>query len=103
MDGFKPSKCLGHLLTISPFDFRYTTVNMTMDIKRNLPKEGVKWLFVRMKTTDVVEGRCDVHGQVRDEYGNLIALVQYLWFIMDASESTITRSTKESASKTSKM
>lgn len=34
----------------------YTTVNMTIDVKRALPEAGVKWLFQRMKTSDITDG-----------------------------------------------
>lgn len=76
---------------------------MTIDVKRNLPEEGVSWLFTRMKMTEIIDGRCDVHGQIWDQYGNLIALAQYLWFVEEASRSTLTRAAKEGASKGSKM
>ena len=81
----------------------YTTVNMTVDVKRTLPAEGVKWLFTRMRTSEVTDGRLDVHGQMWDEGGNLIALAQYLWFVVDTSRSVVTKMAQESQSKGSKM
>ena len=81
----------------------YTTVNMTVDVKRALPKEGVKWLFARMKTNEVVDGRLDVQGQIWDDGGNLIALAQYVWFVVETSRAVVTRATKEGAGKQSKM
>lgn len=81
----------------------YTTVNMTVDVKRPLPEEGVKWLFTRMKTNEVNDGRLDVHGQVWDEDGNLIALAQYLWFVVDTSRAVITRAKQESTNNGSKI
>ena len=81
----------------------YTTVNMTVDIKRALPTEGVKWLFTRMRTNEIIDGRLDVHGQIWDEEGNLIALAQYLWFVVDTSRAVITRAGQENTKKENKM
>jgi hypothetical protein len=75
----------------------YTTVNVTVDVKRALPKEGAKWLFTRMKTNEVVDGRLDVQGQIWDEHGNLIALAQYVWFVVETSRAVVTRAKKEGA------
>jgi hypothetical protein len=77
----------------------YTTVNMTVDVKRALPKEGVKWLFTRMKTNEVVDGRLDVLGQIWDDGGNLIALAQYVWFVVETSRAVVTRAAKEGKEK----
>ena len=81
----------------------YTTVNMSVEIKRVLPKEGVKWLFTRMRTNEVIDGRIDVHGQIWDEGGNLIALAQYLWFVVDTSRAVVTRAQQEKTNNGSKM
>lgn len=81
----------------------YTTVNMTVDVKRTLPKEGVKWLFTRMKTNEAVDGRLDVQGQIWDDRGNLIALAQYVWFVVETSRAVVTRAAKESSEKKSKL
>lgn len=77
----------------------YTTVNMTVDVKRALPREGVKWLFTRMKTNEVVDGRLDVQGQIWDDGGNLIALAQYVWFVVETSRAVVTRAAKEGKEK----
>ena len=81
----------------------YSTVNMTLEIKRALPSEGVKWLFTRMKTKDVLDGRIDVHGEIWDESGNIIALTQQMWFVVDTSRAVVTQARKENERKSSKI
>lgn len=81
----------------------YTTVNMTVEVKRALPKEGVKWLFTRMKTNEAVDGRLDVQGQIWDDRGNLIALAQYVWFVVETSRAVVTKAKKEGSAEKSKM
>ena len=82
----------------------YTTVNITIDVKRALPEQGVKWLFTRMQMSEVNDGRCDVHGRIWDEHGNIIALAQYLWFVADVSQSSRGKAIeKESATRGSKI
>jgi hypothetical protein len=56
-----------------------------------------------MKTNEVVDGRLDVQGQIWDDSGNLIALAQYVWFVVETSRAVITRATKEGAGKQSKI
>ena len=73
----------------------YTTVNMTVDVKRKLPQEGVKWLFTRMKTNEAVDGRLDVQGHIWDDHGRLIALAQYVWFVVETSRAVLTKAKEE--------
>jgi len=61
----------------------YPTVNMSMDIKKVLPEQGVKWLFVLVRTKDVREGRFDNLVEVWDESGELVALSQQLWMAVE--------------------
>ena len=76
---------------------------MSIDIKRALPGQGTKWLFARMKTLDVRDGRLDVRGELWDEHGDLIALMQYLWFVVDTSRSVIAQASRENGSGRSKI
>ena len=61
----------------------YPTINMSMDIKKVLPEEGVKWLFVLVRTKDVREGRFDNLVEVWDESGELVAVSQQLWMAVE--------------------
>ena len=77
----------------------YTTVNMSVEVKRKLPEKGVKWLLTRMKTNEVVDGRMDVQGMIWDDSGNLIALAQYVWFVVETSRAVVTRAQNEGKGK----
>jgi hypothetical protein len=61
----------------------YPTLNMSIDVKKALPQEGVKWLFVRVKTKDVREGRFDALVEVWDESDELVALSQQVWMAVE--------------------
>lgn len=51
-----------------------TTLSMTLDIKKRLPSEGVKWLFVRAQAKAIEKGNFDVEVIILDETGHLVAL-----------------------------
>ncbi|KAM3417142.1 hypothetical protein BST61_g8717 [Cercospora zeina] len=61
----------------------YPTVSMTIDVKRQLPAEGVKWLFLRWAMKECVDGRFDIEAEIWDPEGDLVALGQSLWFVVD--------------------
>ncbi|USW52892.1 Putative HotDog domain superfamily, acyl-CoA thioesterase, double hotdog domain-containing protein [Septoria linicola] len=63
----------------------YPTISMTIDIKRQLPPEGEKWLLLRWHTKSCVDGRFDVEAEVWDQEGRLVALGQSLWYVIDVS------------------
>lgn len=64
----------------------YTTTNTTIDVKRQLPEEGEKWLLVISHTKEVVEGRFDVGAEVWDAQGCLIATAYGLWELTELSK-----------------
>ncbi|GIZ45733.1 hypothetical protein CKM354_000888700 [Cercospora kikuchii] len=61
----------------------YPTVSMTIEVKRQLPAEGVKWLCLRWAIKECVDGRFDIEAEIWDPEGNLVALGQSLWFVVD--------------------
>lgn len=81
----------------------YTTVNMSVDVKRALPEEGVDWLFTRMKTNEVVDGRLDVQAMIFDEQGRLVALASYVWVVVETEGLAAGRAKKEGGAGKSKM
>ncbi|KAK3707902.1 hypothetical protein LTR37_011754 [Vermiconidia calcicola] len=81
----------------------YTTVNMTIDVKQAVPPEGVKWLFTRQKTIDVIDGRLSVRGEVWDEQESLVALVQSSWLMVENSRAVISKARKENVASNSKI
>ena len=81
----------------------YTTMEITIDVKRALPPEGAKWLFTRQKTIDVIDGRLSVRGEVWDEQKNLVALVQSSWLVVENSRAVISKARKENLASSSKI
>jgi hypothetical protein len=81
----------------------YTTLNMSIEVKRELPAEGTKWLFQRMRTKEVKDGLLDVSGELFDENGSLIALTQQLWMVIDTSKASGSGATRKGGDGHSKM
>ena len=80
----------------------YPTVNMRIDVKRQLPPAGFKWLYVRMFTRDVREGRFD-STEIWDSDYNLIASAQGLSYAFDISGMDSTSVKQKSINKASKI
>ena len=59
---------------------------MTLDVKKNLPASGVRWLFLRARTLEIRNGRLDVEVTILDEKRKLVALschVSLITFLTD--------------------
>ena len=64
--------------------FWYPTLLMNIEIKKLLPAEGVRWLFVRARAKQIQDGRMDVEVVIMDERMELVALSSHVCFIVDA-------------------
>ncbi|KAK6438805.1 hypothetical protein LTR95_004987 [Oleoguttula sp. CCFEE 5521] len=73
----------------------YPTVSMSIDVKHALPAQGVEWLYVRASTKCVLDGRVDIHVEVWDVEGRLVALSQQMWMAIDISRSPAARKEAE--------
>lgn len=73
--------------------FWYPTVLLNMDVKKALPKEGVKYLFVRLQAKQIKNGRFDLEIVVLDEGGDLVALSHHVCFAVSAARNTAARRT----------
>jgi hypothetical protein len=73
--------------------FWYPTVLLNMDVKKALPKEGVKWLFVRLQAKKIKNGRFDLEIVVLDEEGDVVALSHHVCFAVSAARNTAARRT----------
>lgn len=71
--------------------FWYPTLVLNLDIKKSLPKEGIEWLFVRVYTKQIKNGRFDLEVIICDAEGDIIALSHHSCLIL-GSERNITRS-----------
>jgi hypothetical protein len=79
--------------------FWYPTVLLNMDVKKALPKEGVKWLFVRLQAKRIKNGRFDLEIVVLDEGGDVVALSHHVCFAVSAARNTAARRTAGEAGK----
>lgn len=50
------------------------TVLLNLDIKKQLPNDGVEWLFVRVSTKQIKNGRMDLDIIILDDGGDIVAL-----------------------------
>ncbi|KAJ5740796.1 thioesterase-like superfamily-domain-containing protein [Penicillium malachiteum] len=54
------------------------TLSMSTEIKRNLPVDGVRWLYLRTEVKRIVDGRMDMEILLCDEGLELIAVSQHV-------------------------
>lgn len=67
----------------------YPTVSMTIEVKRPLAPEGVKWLMLRWHTRECVDGRFDIEAEVWDPEGRLVATAVSLWYVIDVADAGV--------------
>lgn len=63
----------------------YPTVSMNVEIKKQLPQEGVVWLFVRARAKEIKDGRMDIEVLIFDAEMELVALAQHIGLIVNIS------------------
>ncbi|KAN0074793.1 Thioesterase-like superfamily domain containing protein [Elaphomyces granulatus] len=82
--------------------FWFPTVTLNIDFKKQLPAGGVEWLYSRVQTKAVRNGRLDIGITIIDEGGEVVALGNQVALVLDASRNTGGRqssSTKSDAEK----
>ncbi|KAJ5943151.1 hypothetical protein N7516_003319 [Penicillium verrucosum] len=72
-------------------NFWYPTVTLNVDMKKHLPAEGVEWLYSRVETKALRDGRTDLEVTVLDEDGEVIALSTQVGLVVNASRNVGTR------------
>ena len=65
--------------------FWYPTLLLNLDVKKALPAEGVKFLFVRARAKQIRNGRMDLEVTILDEGGELVALSNHVVLVMDSA------------------
>ncbi|KAL1304862.1 hypothetical protein AAFC00_003786 [Neodothiora populina] len=79
----------------------YPTVLLNLDVKKLLPDDGVKWLFLRTRAKVIKGGRYDLEVTVMDQAGDLVASSNHVVMIVESSRNlakrTATVRTAESA------
>lgn len=68
--------------------FWYPTLLLNLDIKKSLPEEGVEWLFARVDTKQIKDGRMDIDLVILDEEGDIVALSTHVALAVDVSRNT---------------
>ncbi|KAG2412614.1 hypothetical protein HFD88_010171 [Aspergillus terreus] len=72
----------------------YPTVTMNIDFKKRLPPGGVPWLYSRVHSKRVVNGRMDLDVVVLDEAGDVVALGSQVGLVVSASRNVGRRELK---------
>ncbi|KAJ5691344.1 thioesterase-like superfamily-domain-containing protein [Penicillium malachiteum] len=62
------------------------TLSMSTEIKRNLPVDGVRWLYLRTEVKRIVDGRMDMVILLCDEGLELIAVSQHVAQIIPSAK-----------------
>lgn len=64
----------------------HVTLSMSTEIKRNLPPEGVRWLYLRTEAKNITGGRMDLEILLCDENMDLIAISQHVAHIIPSAQ-----------------
>ncbi|CAI6341450.1 unnamed protein product [Periconia digitata] len=79
-----------------PGQYWYPTLLLNLDVKKTLPKEGVKWLGNRVQLKKVHNGRMDIEVHIFDDAGDIVALSHHVAFVLDASRNLAKRKDQDS-------
>jgi hypothetical protein len=67
---------------------------MALEIKQLLPLEGVKWLFLGPRVTEINKGCMDSEVTILNDKFQLVALSHGVEFVIGMSTGAVTRATK---------
>jgi len=73
--------------------FWYPTVLLNLDIKKQLPKGGVEWLFVRVATKQIKNGRMDLEIIILDEGAEVVAISHHVALAISSERNLADRQT----------
>lgn len=71
--------------------FWYPTLLLNMDVKKTLPVDGVKWLFVRARAKQIKNGRYDLEVVVLDEERDIVLLSHHVCLVLSSERNTSKR------------
>ncbi|SLM33477.1 HotDog domain [Lasallia pustulata] len=71
--------------------FWYPTLLLNLEIKKALPSDGVEWLFVRVSSKQIQNGRMDLEVVILDELREIVALSQHVTLIVSVERNTAER------------
>ncbi|KAJ6262679.1 hypothetical protein Dda_3491 [Drechslerella dactyloides] len=75
----------------------YPTLSLCLDIKKALPKEGVKWVYTKVQSQQVKNGRWDLQAVLLDQDGELLATGSQVALMVDAARNIKPRGKREAA------
>lgn len=78
-----------------PAKFWYPTVTMNVDLKKRLPAQGPEWLYSRVQTKVVRDGRTDLDVTVLDEQGEVVALGNQVGLVLSSARNVGKRTLKQ--------
>lgn len=73
------------------FRFWYPTVTMNVDMKKALPEEGVDWLYCRILTKKIYNGRQDIETDIVLPNGELVAIGTQVGLTVDVARNLSNR------------
>ncbi|KAI1415438.1 thioesterase-like superfamily-domain-containing protein [Hypoxylon sp. FL1857] len=71
--------------------FWYPTVALNLDVKKALPPGGVEWLFVRVQTKSIKNGRMDLEIVILDGVGEIVALSHHVVLVLGSERNMAAR------------
>lgn len=72
----------------------YPTLLLNLDIKKSLPDEGVEWLFCRVDTKLMKNGRMDLEIVIMDAEGEIVALSHHVALVVGSERNVKKRESK---------
>jgi hypothetical protein len=81
----------GRGVTGKKIPFWYPTLLLNLDVKKALPEGGVKFLFTRLQTKAIKNGRYDLEVVVMDPKGEIVALSHHVCFAVSAERNLAKR------------
>ncbi|ETS76036.1 hypothetical protein PFICI_12980 [Pestalotiopsis fici W106-1] len=69
----------------------YPTLALNLDVKKLLPEGGAKWMFVRVQSKMIANGRKDLEVIIMDQENEIVALSHHVAMILDASRNIAKR------------
>ena len=77
----------------------YPTVLLNLDVKKALPEEGVKFLFTRVQSKQIKNGRFDLEVVIADAHGDIVALSHHVCLLVSSARNTAARRKADDVSK----
>ena len=71
--------------------FWYPTLLLNLDVKKALPEEGVRWLFLRLVTKVIKNGRYDLEIIIMDAEGDVVALSHHVCLAVSSARNLAAR------------